>query len=93
MKRLKKSHLVLIIASVLILIGCIGATAYLLLSNYQNVRVFKNARNNFLRGTPEALTLAESQLLQVVRNDSDNEAAYIMLAEIAEKRKTYPEQV
>lgn len=93
MKRLKKSHLVLIIASVLILLGCIGATAYLLLSNYQNVRVFKNARNNFLRGTPEALTLAESQLLQVVRNDSDNEAAYIMLAEIAEKRKTYPEQV
>lgn len=93
MKRLKKSHLVLIIASVLILLGCIGATAYLLLSNYQNVRVFKNARNNFLRGTPEALTLAESQLLQVVSNDSDNEAAYIMLAEIAEKRKTYPEQV
>ena len=33
------------------------------------------------------------QLLQVIENDDDNEAAYVMLAEIAGKQKNYPEQV
>ena len=32
-----------------------------------------------------SLALAKVQLLQVIRNDDDNEAAYIMLAEIAGK--------
>ncbi|MBR2426011.1 MAG: hypothetical protein IKB16_04640 [Lentisphaeria bacterium] len=75
------------------LVCCIGMTGYLLFSNYQNVRLFKQAQNNFELGGDEALTLAESQLLEVIRIDADNEEAYIMLGAIAEKRKTYPEQV
>ena len=93
MKNLKKSHWILIIVSVLILLGCIGITVYLLFSNYQNIRLFKQAQSNFQRGDDDSLTLAESQLLQFVRKDNDNEAAYIMLGQIAEKRKCYPEQV
>lgn len=93
MKRLKKSHLVLIIFSVLILLGCVGITAFLLFSNHQNVRLFKQAQNNFQRGDAESLDLAELQLQQLVRTDDDNEAAYIMLGEIAARRKVYPEQV
>ena len=93
MKRLKKSHLLLIIFSVLILSGCIGITAFLLFSNHQNVRLFKQAQNNFQRGDAESLDLAELQLQQLVRTDDDNEAAYIMLAEIAARRKVYPELV
>ena len=93
MKNLKKSHWILIIVSVLILLSCIGITAYLLFSNYQNIRLFKQAQSNFQRGDEESLTLAETQLLQFVRKDNDNEAAYIMLGQIAEKRKCYPEQV
>ena len=93
MKRLKKSHLVLIIFSVLILSGCIGITAFLLFSNHQNVRLFKQAQNNFQRGDAKSLDLAELQLQQLVRTDDDNEAAYIMLAEIAARRKVYPELV
>ena len=93
MKKLKKSHWVLIIVSVLILFGCVGVTGYLLFSNYQNARLFKQAQRNFQRGDEESLTLAETQLLQVIRKDKDNEAAYVMLGAIAEKRKCYPEQV
>ena len=93
MKSLKKSHILLIVTSVLILLGCIGITAYLLFSNYQNVRLFKQAQGNFQRGDADSLNLAEAQLQQLIRTDHDNEAAYIMLAAIAEKRKTYPEQV
>ncbi len=33
------------------------------------------------------------QLLQLIRNDDDNETAYLMLASIAGQRKVYPEQV
>ena len=72
MKNLKKSHLTLIIVSVLILIGCIGITAYLLFSNYQNVRLFKHAQGNFQQGSASSLKLAEAQLLQVIAKDSDN---------------------
>ena len=93
MKRLKKSHLLLIIFSVLILLGCVGITAFLLFSNHQNVRLFKQAKSNFQRGDAESLDLAELQLQQLIRTDDDNEAAYIMLAEIAARRKVYPEQV
>lgn len=93
MKNLKKSHLILIGVSVLILLGCIGMTAYLLFSNYQTVRLFKQARDNFQRGDADSLELAEAQLLQVIRRDSDNEAAFIMLGKIAGKQKIYPEQV
>lgn len=93
MKKLKKSHLILIAVSVLILLGCIGITAYLLFSNYQTVRLFRQAQGNFQRGDAASLALAEAQLLQVIAKDSDNEAAYIMLGEIAGKSKCYPEQV
>jgi tetratricopeptide (TPR) repeat protein len=55
--------------------------------------LFKQAQSNFLRGDDASLTLAEAQLLQLVRNDSDNEAAFIMLGDIARKKKIYPEQV
>lgn len=90
---MKKSRLILIILSVLILLGCIGMTAFLLFFNYQNVRLFKQAQSNFLRGDDSSLLLAESQLQQVVQNDNDNEAAFIMLGEISRKKKIYPEQV
>ena len=93
MKNLKKSHWLLIIFSLLILAGCIGMTVCLLFSNYQNVRLFKQAQHNFNRGDSDSLSLAESQLRQLIRNDSDHEAAYIMLGTISEKRKVYPEQV
>lgn len=90
---MKKSRLTLIILSLLILLVCVGVTVYLLFSNYQNVRLFKEAQRNFQCGDEASLSLAEEQLLQVVRNDSDNEAAFVMLGEIARKRKIYPEQV
>ena len=93
MKNLKKSHWTLIICSILILAGTIGVTAFLLFSNYQNVRLFKQAQSNFLRGDKDSLALAEAQLLQLISSDNDHEAAYVMLGSIAEKRKVYPEQV
>ena len=68
---MKKRRIILIILSVLILLGCIGMTAYLLFSNYQNVRLFKEAQSNFAQGDETSLSLAETQLLQVVRNDSE----------------------
>lgn len=93
MKKLKRSHLVLIAVSLLILLGGIGVTAYYLFSNYRNVRLFKEAQSNFQRGDDESLALAEAQLLQLVESDDDNEAAYILLGRIAEKQKNYPKQV
>ncbi len=93
MKKLRKTHVVLIAVSLLILAGSVGITAFLLFSNYQNVSLFKQAQNNFARGDEQSLDLAEAQLLQLVRNDDDNETAYIMLGEIAGKRKIYPEQI
>ena len=90
---MKKYRLLLIVLSVLILLGCIGITAYLLFSNYQNVRLFKQAQSNFLRGDDASLDLAEAQLLQLIRKDSENEAAFVMLSEIARRRKVYSEQV
>ena len=90
---MKKVRITLIVISVLILLGTIGMTAFWLFSNYRNVRLFKQAQNNFLKGDAPSLESAEAQLLQLVRNDADNEAAYIMLGQIAEKRKVYPEQI
>ena len=89
----KRLRLILIITSLLILCGCIGLTAYLLFSNYQQARLFNQAKSEFQRGSAESLALAKVQLQQVIRNDNDNEAAYIMLAEIACRQKNYPEQV
>lgn len=89
----RRIRLILIIASLLILIGSVSVTAYLLFSNYQQARLFTQAKKEFQRGSAESLALAKVQLLQVIRNDDDNEAAYIMLAEIAGKQKNYPEQV
>ena len=93
MKNFKKSHLILIAVSVPVLLGCIGITAYLLLSNYQNIRLFKQAQSNFQRGDASSLKIAEAQLLQVIAKDSDNENAYIMLGAISGKNRYYPEQV
>ena len=89
----RRIRLTLIIASVLLLIGSVVVTAYLLFSNYQQARLFTQAKREFLRGSAESLALAKVQLLQVIENDDDNEAAYVMLAEIAGKQKSYPEQV
>ena len=88
-----KLRLILLILSLLILLGCIGLTAYLLFSNYQQTRLFTRAESEFRRGNAESLALAKVKLLQVIQRDGDNEAAYIMLAEIAGKQKNYPEQV
>ena len=93
MVNLKKKHIILIAVAILIIATSIGVTAYLLFSNYQNVLLFKQAKANFLQGDPESLKVAELQLQQVIRNDKDNEVAYIMLGEIAGKQKIYPEQV
>ena len=93
MKLLKKSHLILLLAAVLILLGCIGMTAYLLFSNYQNIRLFKLAQSNFQRGDAGSLELADAQLQQVISKDDDNESAYVMLGEIAQKTKNYPQAV
>ena len=90
---MKKSRLILIIFSVLILAGCISMTAFLLFSNVRNVRLFQQAQSNFQRGDDASLDLAETQLLQLIAKDSNNESAFSMLGEIAEKRKFYPEQV
>ena len=72
MKSLKKKHYVLISISMLILLGSISITAYLLFSNYQNVQLLRQAQNNFRQGDAESLKLAEAQLLQLIRNDADN---------------------
>ena len=90
---MKKSRLILIIFSVLILAGCISMTAFLLFSNVRNVRLFQQAQCNFQRGDDASLDLAETQLLQLIARDSNNESAFSMLGEIAGKRKFYPEQV
>ena len=90
---MKKSRLILIILSVLILTGCISMTVFLLFSNVRNVRLFQQAQSNFQRGDDASLDLAETQLLQLITRDSNNESAFSMLGEIAEKRKFYPEQV
>jgi hypothetical protein len=58
----------------------------LFFSNYQNVLLFKQAKAKFQQGDPESLRVAELQLQQVIRNDKDNEVAYIMLGEIAKKK-------
>ena len=68
-------------------------TAFLLFSNVRNVRLFQQAQSNFQRGDDVSLDLAETQLLQLIAKDSNNESAFSMLGEIAEKRKFYPEQV
>ncbi|MBR7104141.1 MAG: hypothetical protein IKC65_04300 [Lentisphaeria bacterium] len=90
---MKKSRLILIVLSVLILFSCIGLTVYLLFFNYQNVRLFKKAQELFHQGDEGSLTRAETLLQQIIRKDSDHEAAFIMLGEIARQRKVYPEQV
>ena len=90
---MRKSRLILISFSVLILVGCISMTAFLLFSNARNVRLFKQAQSNFQHGDDASLDLAEAQLLQLIAKDSNNESAFSMLGEIAGKRKFYSEQV
>jgi predicted Zn-dependent protease len=92
MKKISKKQLILVSVSVLILAVCIGVTGVLLFSNYRNVALLKQAKINFQRGDEASLKTAEAQLLQLLANDDDNEAAYIMLGAIAGKRKIYPKQ-
>lgn len=92
MTKLRKKQIILILISAAVLLACCGITACLLFSNYQNIRLFKQAQNNFANGDAASLNAAAAQLQQLIRNDDDNEAAYLMLAAIAGKRKFYPEQ-
>ena len=89
----KHLHRILIVIAILILMISIAFSAYLLVFNYKNVHLFRKAERNFLSNTPASLNVAESQLLQLIRNDPDNEQAFLMLSRIAERRKKYPEQV
>ena len=92
MKKISKKQLILVSVSVLILAVCIGVTGVLLFSNYRNVALFKQAQINFERGDDASLSTAEAQLLQLLANDNDNEAAFILLGKISGKRKIYPKQ-
>ncbi len=89
----KKIKITLISAALLILLGSIVLTVYLFFSNYQNVQLLQQAESNFKSGDTESLKLAESQLLTLVRNDPDNEQAFIILGKIAGQKKIYPELV
>ena len=83
----KHLHRILIVIAILILMISIAFSAYLLVFNYKNVHLFRKAERNFLSNTPASLNVAESQLLQLIRNDPDNEQAFLMLSRIAERRK------
>lgn len=89
----KKIRIALIGAALLVLVGSIALSGWLFFSSYQNVRLLRQAENNFRQGDAGSLKLAEAQLLQLVRNDPDNEYAFILLAKIAGKKKIYPEQL
>ena len=89
----KKIKIALIGAALLVLTGSIILTAYLFFSNYQNIQLLRQAENNFTSGDAKSLKLSESQLLQLVRNDPDNEHAFILLGKIAKQKKIYPELV
>ena len=93
MKNIGKKRFILVAAALLMLLLCVGMTAFLLFFNYQNVRLFKKAQELFHQGDEGSLTRAETLLQQIIRKDSDHEAAFIMLGEIARQRKVYPEQV
>lgn len=89
----KQLRRILIIIAILILIISIAFSAYLLFFNYKNAHLFRKAERNFLRNTPTSLNRAELQLLQLIRNDQDNEQAFLMLSQVAERKEKYPEQV
>lgn len=89
----RKLRLILIITSLLVLLGCIGLTAYLLFSNYRQASLFARAKSEFQHGSAESLANAKVLLQQVIQSDDDNESAYIMLGEISGRQKNYPEQV
>ena len=89
----KQLRRILIIIAILILIISIAFSAYLLFFNYKNAHLFRKAERSFLRNTPTSLNRAELQLLQLIRNDQDNEQAFLMLSQVAERKEKYPEQV
>ena len=93
MKTSKKIQIILIIIAVLVLLGSIGMSFFLLFSSYQNIQLFREAANNFKRGDSKSFDSAERQLLQLINNDDDNEQAFIMLGEIARARKVYSEEM
>ena len=89
----KRIKIALICAALFFLLATIALTVYLAFSNYQNVRLLQQAESNFLRGDDHSVKLAEQQLLQFVRNDSDSERAFILLGRIAQRKKVFLEQV
>ena len=89
----KKLRVILIITALIVLVISIAFSIYLLFSNHQNVQLLKNAESNISHGDEASLSLAESQLLQLISNDADNERAFILLGKIAAMKKVYPEQL
>ena len=85
----KRIKIALICATLFFLLATIALTVYLAFSNYQNVRLLQQAESNFLRGDDHSVKLAEQQLLQFVRNDSDSERAFILLGRIAQRKKVF----
>ncbi len=90
MSRINRLRLSLIVFAILVLAVCIAFSAYLLFSNYSKVHLLREAERNFQQGK---LDIAEAQFRQLIREDSDNERAFILLGEIAEKLKKYPDMV
>ena len=93
MEARKKVRIALICAALVILLASVALSVCLLVSNYQNVQLFRQAENNFKQGDAESLKLAQSQLLSLTANDPDNEYAFVLLAEIAKRNKIYPEYI
>lgn len=89
----KKIRITLFIVSLLVLVGSLVLSTCLLFSNYRNVQLLQRAESDFQRGDAASLKSAETQLLQLIRNDGDNEQAFVLLGKIAALNKIYPEMV
>lgn len=87
MQRIKIKYLILAIL-VLISLGCIGSFGYLMFKNRQKVELFKTAMSEFESGNYRQ---AETGFQAVLRNDRNNEIAIAKLAELAERRTSWPE--
>ena len=83
----------LFLTALAILLGSTGLSVWLLFSNYQNIQLLRQAEKNFRSGDSAALLAAEKQLLQLIKNDDDNEQAFILLGKIAAQKKICPEEI
>ena len=93
MKKKNKFRPVLFLTALAILLGSTGLSVWLLFSNYQNIQLLRQAEKNFRSGDSAALLAAEKQLLQLIKNDDDNEQAFILLGKIAAQKKICPEEI